>query len=117
MAVCLQNARWSVTDFGLETVTADYEPYRIGRHQLLEVDREGFCPLYVCLIRVSRQIGVNVEAFIDAWSRALKVHAQAIPSVDPRILEDSLREARANTEHYKQQRWNDANHVSFDLPT
>jgi hypothetical protein len=109
MVVCLKNARWSVTEFGLETVTSDYDPYRIHWSQLLEVDRENFVPVYVCPQRVSAELDVDIEAFFDAWQRALKFHGDVLPKVDPRILRDSLHSARVTTERLKRQRWNEAN--------
>jgi len=62
---------------------------------------------------MSRQLGIDIEAFAEGWTRAIKAHRL---DPDRRILADSLREARANAEHWKRQRWNEANLVSYDLP-
>jgi hypothetical protein len=117
MFICLQDARWSVTDFGLEAVTSDHETYRIPRSKLLEIDGEGFVPLYVWPMRVSEQVGVDIEAFIDVWPKAFKVHGHLLPRVDRRVLAESLNQARRNTERLKRERWNEANHVWADLPS
>jgi hypothetical protein len=114
--VDLQGARWFVTDFGLEAVNPDDETYRIPRSRLLEIDAEGFVPLYVCPMRVSTQIGVDINAFLDAWRKAIEVHGRLLPRVDRRILSDSLHQARWNTERLKRERRNEANHVWADLP-
>jgi hypothetical protein len=116
MVVCLQDARWSVTDFGLEAVTPDHETYCIPRSKLLEIDGEGFVPLYVCPMRVSEQAGVDIEAFIDVWPKAIQAHGHLLPRVDGRILAESLNQARWNTERLKRERWNEANQVWADLP-
>ena len=108
-----KDARWNVTNSGVEAISPDGENYPIDRHRLLEVDRDGFIPLYVCPIRMSRQLGIDIEAFAEGWTRAIKAHRL---DPDRRILADSLREARANAEHWKRQRWNEANLVSYDLP-
>jgi hypothetical protein len=108
-----KDARWNVTNSGLVAISPDGETYPIDRRRLLEVDRDGFTPLYVCPLRMSRQIGMDIEAFIIGWRGAIEAHRFA---PDRRILADSLREARANAEHWKRQRWNEANLVSYDLP-
>jgi hypothetical protein len=82
--VDLKDARWSVTEFGLEAVNPDFEPYRIPLSELLEVDSEGFISLYVCPMCVSQQVGVDIEAFLDAWRRAVKVHDRFLPKVAPK---------------------------------
>jgi hypothetical protein len=92
------------------------EKYRIARRQLLEVDREGFSPLYVCPMRVTGQIGIDIETFLDAWRQAIEVHRRLLPRVDQRILADSLYQARWKAEGLKRDRWEEANYVWADLP-
>jgi hypothetical protein len=114
--VDLKDARWSVTEFGLEAVNPDFEPYRIPLSELLEVDSEGFISLYVCPMCVSQQVGVDIEAFLDAWRRAVKVHDRFLPKVDQKIFAESLHQARSNAERLRKERWNRANHTWADLP-
>jgi hypothetical protein len=95
--VDLQDVRWSVTEFGLEAVNPDFEAYRIPRSRLLEVDSEGVISLYVCPMPVSQQVGVNIEAFLDAGRNAVKVHDRPLPAVDRKILADSLHQLERRT--------------------
>jgi hypothetical protein len=108
-----KDARWNVTNSGLEAVSPDGETYPIDRHRLLEVDRDGFIPLYVCPIRMSRQPGIDIDAFLEILTQAIKAHGL---TPDRRMLSDSLHEARVSAAHWRQQRWNEANFAEFDLP-
>jgi hypothetical protein len=109
-----KDARWNVTNSGLEAISPDGETYPIDRHRLLEVDRDGYIPLYVCPLRMSRQLGIDIDAFLEALTQAIKVHRL---TPDRRILDASIRVARADAQHSKQMRWNEENFASWDLPT
>jgi hypothetical protein len=115
MVTYFQNARWRVTDFGLESVALDDGNHCVERSGLLEIDNEGFCPLYVWPTRVCDQIGIDIEAFIEAWLKAIEIHSPLLLRVDRRILADSLREARVRVER-KTQRLNQTTLVGDDLP-
>jgi hypothetical protein len=116
MVDCFQDARWSVTDFGLEAVTPDQETCRIPVSRLLEIDGESFVPLYVYPMRVSALVGVDIEAFLDAWQKAIDVHGHLLPRIDQRILAETSHQARWRAEGLKRDRRDEANFAWADLP-
>jgi hypothetical protein len=93
MTVYFQNARWSVTEFGLESIAPQHAIYRIHRLTLLNIRNDAY-KLYEWLMHVSDMIGIDIEAFIEAWLKAIDVHGHNLPAMNVETLSTSLRVAR-----------------------
>jgi hypothetical protein len=109
-------ALWSVTDCGLEALSPDGERYRIPTYRLLEIDHEAFAPLYVCPLRISSMPGVDIEAFLEIWQRAINRQQAGLGRPHRKILEESLGEARNIAMRLIQLRENEANYAWGELP-
>jgi len=96
---CLwDNGRWAVTEFGLEPLYSKeperYEAYVIPAVHLL--DTRGFvAPFYFWPVQVAAQAWFDLDAFEEAFKKALAIHSRRYRLVvDHHILDKSFRRAR-----------------------
>jgi hypothetical protein len=92
--VLFQNHQWAVTDYGMESVKpgAPYH-YHFSADRLLEPVglRDG---LYGWPRHMARKPWVDVDAFIEAFEKAIDIHCgRYLGTPDPDKLETSLIEA------------------------
>jgi hypothetical protein len=96
-----ENDQWVVTDFGLVSVEpgAPHE-YQIAADRLLEMAGAGGGSLYDWPIQLAGEAWVDLDAFIEAFSKALDIHhGRYTGTVDPDLLEQSIAEARRTHAH------------------
>ena len=60
--------------------------------------------------------GVDIDAFLEVWQRAVKSHQGQVGCVDKRVLKESLREARNNAKREKRLSANAAHYAWADVP-
>jgi hypothetical protein len=90
-----ENRQWAVTRDGIERINPGPAPYVIEAHRLLERIGVGQGKLYDWPIHMARKSWVDIEAFIEAFGEAVRLHAGRYQGeVDPDILEASISEAR-----------------------
>jgi hypothetical protein len=95
MAAFFENHQWAVTRDGIERINPGPAPYVIEAHRLLERDGIGRGKLYDWPVHVAQKSWVDIDAFIEAFGAALRLHAGKYQGqVDPDILEASISEAR-----------------------
>jgi hypothetical protein len=93
--VWFQNHQWSVTDYGVESVTpgAPYH-YHFDKSRLLEAGDYGD-KLYDWPIHMAEKTWIDIEAFNEAFVKALDLHAGSYGgTVDKPTLEKTLERAR-----------------------
>jgi hypothetical protein len=94
VAVLYENHQWAVTEHGIESVKPA-PTYPIEANRLLERDGVGRGKLYDWPVHMAQKSWVDIEAFIDAFSRALRLHAGKYKGdADPDTLRASISEAR-----------------------
>jgi hypothetical protein len=85
--VLFENHQWRVTAYGVESV----EPaptYELSADQLLESERAGY---YDWPVHMAEKTWIDIEAFIEAFVNALKLHAGKFDGVvDPTKLTASI---------------------------
>jgi hypothetical protein len=91
--VLFENHQWRVTAYGVESI----EPaptYELWAERLLETRRGGF---YDWPVQMAEKKWVDTEAFIEAFTKALRLHAGKLNgAVDPAKFTASIDKARAN---------------------
>jgi hypothetical protein len=98
MAALFQNHQWAVTEDGLESIKP-LTPYLIEANRLLDRRGVGEGKFYDWPIQLAKKSWVDIEAFIEAFSRALELHAGKYEGkVDPDVLRASISEARREAE-------------------
>jgi hypothetical protein len=91
--VLFENHQWQVTDFGVESIRPA-PTYPIPADRLLEA-RWGRAPVYSFPMQMAQKTWVDIEAFIEAFEKALQLLADRIEgSVDPEKLTASIAKAR-----------------------
>ena len=91
-----QNHQWSVTDYGVESVKPAPE-YHFAAKRLLETGSAGRGEMYDWPVQMSEKTWVDIEAFIEAFTRALEIHKGKYKGeVDPKLLSASIGTARAS---------------------
>jgi hypothetical protein len=91
-----ENAQWVVNEYGLQSKKpgAPYE-YNIPAERLLERAGAGRGDVYDWPLQLAEKTWVDIDAFIEAYQKALDAHAGRYKgSVDPKLLSQSLGEAR-----------------------
>jgi hypothetical protein len=92
--VLFQNRQWAVTDYGVESVKPA-PSYNFTAERLVETADYGAGDLYSWLVHMAEKTWVDIEAFIEAFTKALELHANKYsPRVDPDLLLKSLTQAR-----------------------
>jgi hypothetical protein len=95
---CLwDNGSWAVREFGLEPLYSKdgdrYEAYVISAAHLL--DMRSFAPVYFWPTDVATQARLDLDAFEDAFKKALEIHCRKYRLVvNDDILARSFRRAR-----------------------
>jgi hypothetical protein len=95
---CLwDNGSWAVTEFGLEPLYSKdgerYEAYVISAAHLL--DMREFASVYFWPTDVAAQVWLDLEAFEEAFKKALAIHSRKYRLVvDHQLLDKSFRRAR-----------------------
>jgi hypothetical protein len=91
-----QNNQWSVTDYGVESVKPAPE-YHFEAGRLLETGSAGREVMYDWPVQMADKTWVDIEAFIEAFTRAIEVHKGKYKGeVDPKMLSASISTARAS---------------------
>jgi hypothetical protein len=94
VAALYQNHQWAVTEDGIESIKPG-TTYPIEAHRLLERHGVGGDKFYDWPVHMAQKTWVDIEAFIDAFSRALRLHAGKYKGdADPDTLRASISEAR-----------------------
>jgi hypothetical protein len=92
--VLFQNRQWSVTDYGLECVQRSWE-YWIAARRLLTTTGSGHGTLYDWPVHLALKKWVDIEAFIEAFEKALELHERKYEGpVDFSMLGRSIDAAR-----------------------
>jgi hypothetical protein len=95
MTILFENHQWAVTSDGLETINPGPPPYPIEAHRLLDKKGAGEGKLYDWPVHMAKKFWVDIEAFIAAFSEALRLHdGKYEGQVNRDILEASILEAR-----------------------
>jgi hypothetical protein len=85
-----KNHQWALTDYGLECVDPRWE-CPIAAHRLLDTTVVWGRKLYSWPVTLAGKMWVDIEAFVPAFRRALRLHKDKYKgSVNRRTLEDSL---------------------------
>jgi hypothetical protein len=101
VAALFQNHQWAVTEDGVKSIKPA-PIYPIEAHRLLERRGVGEGKFYDWPLHMARKNWVDIEAFIEAFSTALQLHAGKYKGkVDPDMLQASIFEARRETEKEK----------------
>jgi hypothetical protein len=80
------NDQWRVTDYGIEAVYPPAPDYHIAKARLSELDR---------LEHMAEKPWVNIEAFIEAYEKALEIHkGQYTATITDAQLSDLKAKAR-----------------------
>jgi len=94
VAALYENHQWAVTEDGIESIKPE-TIYPIEAHRLLERHGVGGGKFYDWPVHMAKKTWVDLEAFIEAFRTALRLHAGKYQGqVDPDILEASVSEAR-----------------------
>jgi hypothetical protein len=97
MTILYRNHQWAVTKYGVETIKPE-APYYFEAKRLADLTDYGQGPLYNWPIHMAEKGWVDIEAFIEAFVKALELHAKKYkPPVDNELLARSLAEARRAT--------------------
>jgi len=93
--VWFENHQWSVTDYGVESVRPGApHHYHFEKSRLLEARDHGD-ELYNWPIHMAEKSWIDIEAFNEAFVKALDLHAGSYPgTVDKSTLEMSLELSR-----------------------
>jgi hypothetical protein len=104
MSTLFQNKQWAVTDFGIERVPDEESPfeYLLPREQLLKQDRDRL-RFYDWPIHMAEKTGVDIEWFLEAFTKALEFH-KSKSEVVRTMLDASITEARAVNQSVQQRR-------------
>jgi hypothetical protein len=90
-----ENHQWSVTDYGVESVKPAPE-YHFEANRLLETGSAGREEMYDWPIHMADKTWVDIEAFIEAFIRAIDIHKGKYKGeVDPEMLSASVGAARS----------------------
>lgn len=82
--VHFSNAQWAVTGYGIECLE---DPYPIEARRLLETGHRQGITCYDWPVHMAEKCWVDVQAFHEAFVRALDLHKGAYPGrVDPDML-------------------------------
>ncbi|MBL4747582.1 MAG: hypothetical protein JKY17_01955 [Magnetovibrio sp.] len=88
------NNQWSVTDKGLETIHPAPQ-YFIDKGRLTETSGLEQGTIYVWPAQLAEKTWVDIEAFIEAYIKALEIHeGHYSPALDSSMLETSLKTVR-----------------------
>jgi hypothetical protein len=92
--VWFENHQWSVTDYGVEAVRPAAPYYHFDKTRLLEAGNSGG-ELYDWPAHMAEKTWVDIEAFIEAFVKALELHAGKYGgTVDEAMLKKSIERAR-----------------------
>jgi hypothetical protein len=95
--ILFENRQWRVTASGVESVNAP--AYEISTDRLLETERAG---LYDWPVQMAEKNWVDTEAFIEAFTKALSLHAGKLNgAVDPAKFAASIAKARQQARPHK----------------
>ena len=95
VSVLFQNNQWTVTDWGLQSIKpgAPYE-YNIAAGRLLETGNDG-TPTYDWPLQMGEKTWIDMQAFEEAFRKALDLHAGKYKgTVDRENLDNSFAAAR-----------------------
>jgi len=92
--VLFENLQWQVTDYGMESVRKNAPYYHFNAERLLEMEGAGTGKLYDWPLHMAEKTWVDIEAFIDAFKQAVRIHASKLGKVDSAVLERSFAKAR-----------------------
>jgi hypothetical protein len=96
--VLFENRQWRVTAYGLRSI----EPaptFKLSAERFLETNRAEF---YDWPVQMAEKNWVDIEAFIEAFTRALSLHAGKLnEAADPAKLRASIAKARQQARPYK----------------
>ena len=90
------NKQWEVTEYGLESCEPKVPyKYAIEAARLGKKTTRGNQTLYEWPVQLTEKSWVDIEAFIEAFKEALKLHAGKYGApVDENILRESIEYAR-----------------------
>src|SRR4051794_21428864 len=89
-----QNAQWAVTDWGMEAAHPE-PPYEFEAERFTETTVREAITYYDWPVHLAEKDWVDIESFIEAFSRALDLNSDKYNSkVDPDMLNRSFVEAR-----------------------
>jgi hypothetical protein len=91
--VLFENHQWQVTDYGMESAKPA-PTYHFEGRRLLETQGAGMGEMYDWPVHMAEKTWVDVEAFIEAFTQALKLHSDKIGKVNDDMLRASLAKAR-----------------------
>jgi hypothetical protein len=92
--ILFENHQWQVTDYGVESVKPA-PGYHFEARRLLENESAGQGELYDWPVQMAEKNWVDIEAFIEAFVKALDLHAGSCKGkVDQAILRESIAQAR-----------------------
>jgi len=94
MAHLYTNAQWFVDEDSVGTLQVGIS-YAFGAQRLLETTHRTNGTFYDWPLHMAVKNWVDLEAFLDAFQKAIDIHAAKLPdAVDRPMLEASLVEAR-----------------------
>ena len=96
-----KNGQWAVRSWGLQSVKpgAPYE-YNIAASRLLEKMGAGGGELYDWPYHMAEKNWVNIDAFIEAFGKALEEHkGKYNADVDTELLKLTYQKARERAQH------------------
>jgi hypothetical protein len=89
-----KNHQWAVTDYGVESLKPAPD-YHFTAQRLTEQTDRGNGPVYDWPPHMAEKTWVDTEAFIEAFTNALEIHAGKYdPPLDEAMLRASIAEAR-----------------------
>jgi hypothetical protein len=90
--IWFENHQWSVTDYGVESVRPAAPYYHFNKERLLETGNLAG-EMYDWPVHMAEKTWVDIEAFIEAFEKALDLHGYRA-KVDQAMLTKSLARAR-----------------------
>jgi hypothetical protein len=92
--VLFENHQWQVTDYGVESIKPA-PTYNFSADRLLETQGAGAGQFYDWPVHMAEKTWVDIEAFIEAFTQAVKPHAGKFKgSVDLAKFSASIAKAR-----------------------
>jgi hypothetical protein len=94
VAILYKNDQWKVEEDGLRSIGLHADNFvEIG--QLGQLEARGKRQYYIWPLHMAEKTWVDVEAFLDAFGKALEIHrAEIDPPINLELLSESSAEAR-----------------------
>ena len=94
--ILFENPQWAVDDWGLASkVPPSPMAYEIAATRLLEIGSRGDGPEYEWPEHMAEKTWVDIELFLEAYAKALELHAGKYEgTVDRDMMDRSIKAAR-----------------------